>query len=201
MNYIVNYQHIFDMMVNHDIVKYGHFKLTSGLHSDKYINKDDVLAFPKLYTTIIKSMVDIAEDSFEYQYVTGPSIAGSIFAAMFAIKTNSPFAYPEKISSISTGQVMKFRRGFEYKITGKHVLIIEDIITTGGSVQKTINAVEECGAIVSGIISLWNRTGWTPDAKSIICKSLINIPVDSYTEEMCPLCKSGIVLTDPKNNG
>jgi len=75
-------------------------------------------------------------------------------------------------------------------------LLIEDIITTGNSVQKTIDSIEHNGGRLVGVIAIWNRSGWEPSNYRI--ESLINDPVDSWESDECPLCKEGVLLTDPK---
>ena len=95
---------------------------------------------------------------------------------------------------------MKFRRGYDKILKGKKVWIVEDIITTGRSIKRTINAVEKCRGTVVGISAIWNRGIWQPNNLAG-CQffSLINESVPSYWPDECPYCREGrILLTNPK---
>ncbi len=192
------------------VILKGHFKLTSGRHSNLYINKDRIFTKNYLFRECVDQIVDIISKEYktnQYDIITGPAIAGSTLAAPIAMFVKKDFVYPEKnirliYSSKTSGlfednKSMKFRRGYDKKIKNKKVIITEDIITTGGSVQQTIKAIEKCNGTVVGVISIWNRTNWKPMTSSI--HSLINDEIHSWLPDECPDCKNGIVLQDPKN--
>jgi len=172
------------------VILEGHFKLTSGRHSNKYVNKDaafsDSLLFGEIYHQLINASFD-----FTCDVMTGPAIAGAVLAAPIALFTRKTFVYPEKING-----EMVFRRGYDKVIEGQKVLIIEDIITTGSSVIKTIKAIEECGGFPAGVVAIWNRSGWTSEVCPTM--SLIEESVESWTPEECPLCYHDVPLQDPK---
>ena len=141
-----------------------------------------------------------------YDIITGPAIAGAILAAPIALKLNKIFVYPEKAvesrlaadpnGGVVETKVMKFQRGYDKRLKGSRVLIIEDIITTGGSVEKTITAVKKCGGKVVGISVIWNRGRIYFDG--LLNLSLINEFVPSYWPDRCPNCQAGEPLQDPK---
>ena len=192
-------------------IKFGHFKLTSGNHSDTYIQKDIIHHHPNAFLSICNIISGFAFD-FDYDVITGPAIAGAVIARVIAFQRHVPFVYPEKVidsdkinsfdndtllMTISNQDIptkMIFRRGHDKLINGKKVLLIEDIISTGGSVEETIKAIESNNGTVAGVIVLWNRSDWCK--RSI--KSVINKPVEFWTPEGCPLCKDGVPLMDPK---
>jgi orotate phosphoribosyltransferase len=187
-----------EMLNKHNIIKSGHFILTSGRHSDAYINKDSIYCNPNLFELLILEMSLIVKNLFYCDIITGPAIAGAVLAAPIANSLSKIFVYPEKTDEI----IMDFRRGYD-KILGNRigiarnqVVIVEDIITTGSSIEKTIEAIERYGARVSGIAAIWNRTGWKTDKCSTI--SLIDEPVESWDPDSCPLCVEGIPLENPK---
>jgi orotate phosphoribosyltransferase len=185
------------------VVKRGHFKLTSGKHSDLYINKDSIMYYPDLFKmVVIEFTAMIVQYTSDCEVVTGPAVAGAVLAAPVSILSSKHFVYPEKIEDEpfagdpSKWWKMVFRRGYDKGIQGKKLLIIEDIITTGGSVIKTIEAIISNGGYPNDVFCIWNRSGWT--YPGIEVSSLINKKVDSWWPEECPLCTQGIELQDPK---
>jgi len=182
-------------------IQHGHFALTSGRHSDQYINKDALFRSP-LFNSIIFQLADVCH-SFPINsttIITGPAVAGAILAAPVWFHlyrryhpTELGFVYSEKIN----GRLV-FHRGYDRHLQGKQVVIIEDIITTGGSVSSIATLITKYGGTVIGCACIWNRLGWNPFDFST--KALINEMVDSWTPEECPLCKNNIPLTSPKLN-
>jgi len=200
-----------------NVIKSGHFGLTSGRHSDTYIHKDDILTNHILFKKIAKQITTIADSYFNnFDFITGPATAGAILASGVSMVGGYDLVYPERtitevnvndytysdaeivgMRKIEVSSTMEFRRGYDRAIKGKRILIIEDIITTGSSVIKTQRAILNCDAKIAGIIVIWNRTDW----ESPLCnvESLINKSVDSWEPIECPLCKQGIPLQDPKS--
>jgi len=191
------------LLEKHGVVLSGHFKLTSGKHSNTYINKDSIYCKTDLFELVIRNMIfEIAMSFNGYEVITGPAIAGAILAAPIANTIGKTFVYPEKVEDQplhgdpSKWWKMEFRRGYDKVIKDKRVLIVEDIITTGSSVEKTIKAIQECDGIPIGVMAIWNRTGW----HKLSIKSLINEKVDSWWPQNngCPLCIEGVPLQDTK---
>jgi orotate phosphoribosyltransferase len=204
---------IFQLKKHHAIYE-GHFLLSSGRHSNLYINKDAIYCSPYLFSFVINEFVEIMKDfgedfgDIKYNIITGPAIAGAILAAPLAVRLNKIFIYPEKVAGsrfkgypikqIVKTDTMKFRRGYNKVLQDKKVVIIEDIITTGASVQKTIDAIRLCGGKCVAVLAIWNRTEWNP-LKGIKIISLINRTVESWSSLDCPLCKRWVPLIDPKD--
>lgn len=204
---------LISQLKKYGVIYDGHFLLSSGRHSDRYINKDALYAIPNLFAQVIDNFSDILFhfefddiDDIEYDVITGPAIAGAILAAPLAIRFNKIFVYPEKmteskfvgfpIKQVTKENIMKFRRGYNKIIQDKKVVIIEDIITTGASVQKTIDAIRLCGGECIAVLAIWNRSKWKPKGIEVI--SLVNELVESWSSIDCPLCKKSIPLMDPK---
>ena len=180
-----------------NVIKHGHFKLTSGRHSDTYINKNLITTDAVLFNVVMIKLMCKTLMFENYNIITGPATAGAVLAAALAITQNKAFIYPEKKIYDENGNFdMKFYRGYDKVMKRKRILLIEDIITTGNSVQKTIDSIEHNGGRLVGVIAIWNRSGWEPSNYKI--ESLINDPVDSWEPDECPLCKEGVLLTDPK---
>lgn len=190
-----------EKLKSYNIIKEGHFQLTSGYHSNYYINKDKIWHYPILYSNIIyefyKDIYNYLISSigaFEKNFViTGPAVSGSVWASLLAYKLSIPFAYCEKSESY-----MIYRRGFDHLLWNKKVIIIEDIITTGSSIQKTIDAIKRCNGNSILVFAIWNRDPNKKKIDDVPIKSLINEKVKSYSPEECPLCKKNIPLENPK---
>lgn len=185
-----------DLLKKYGVIKTGHFKLSSGKHSNQYINKDAIYSNPMLFDKVLEKMwYKISEYENTFDIITGPAIAGAILAAPISIMFDKIFVYPEKVKE-KFSENMIFRRGYDKILKGKRVWIVEDIVTTGGSIEKTINAVEKCNGSVVGISVIWNRgrryVGGFPTF------SLINEFVPSYWPDECPQCQAGEKLQDPK---
>ncbi len=184
------------------IVQSGHFKLRTGKHSNRYINKDLILTHPDLFSSII--------DGFRHRYYykvgnsftvkqienlvfTGPAVAGAIFGAALAYSLRTPFVYPEKVKISDEEGKMQFRRGFDTYLKDKIVIVIEDIVTTGASILKTIDAVDICGGTVIYTLSLLDRGSLL--SKVINYDSLIYQNLPAWNPDECPLCAEGIEMT------
>lgn len=125
----------------YDIVKAGHFLLTSGKHSGEYVNKDAIYCIPELFSFITSKIYSIILNKFhsdDFDVITGPAIAGAILAAPVALKLNKIFVYPEKAiyselakdpnDGVVDTKIMKFNRGYDKILKDKRVIIVEDII-------------------------------------------------------------------------
>ncbi len=167
----------------------GHFKLSSGLHSDTYLQCARITQYPDFTAEI---GVAIAEKFKPYRadVVVGPAVGGIILAYETgrALKVRSLFA--ERVDGI-----MQLRRGFSIS-PGQKILVIEDVITTGGSVKEVIEMVQNLDGIVTGVGSIIDRSGATVKFDCLF-KSLLTLEVDIYQPENCPLCRQQIPLLKP----
>lgn len=209
---------LYKSLVKSSVIMEGHWILQSGKHAKLYVNKDEIYSNPYLYKKTIGEMTDkIKFSGITFDIITGPAIAGICLASPIALSLNKMFVYPEKKYELEfeepamefeepdklnlncdiVSKEMEFRRGYDKKLQGKRIFITEDIITTGDSVEKTVRAIKQNGGIVVGVICIWNRSGWKlPNCTNL---SLINVPVESWTPENCPLCQnSRSPLRDPK---
>lgn len=185
-----------------DLVHSGHFKLRSGKHSNKYVNKDLILTKPSLLDSIIeefklevllKKRVTFTYKQNDNLIVTGPAVAGTIFGSLLAYSLRLPFVYPEKAKIDEVNWKMKFSRGFDTFLKNKFVILVEDVVTTGDSILKTIDAVNFCGGTVIYTISLWDRGS---NLKHILnYTSLIYQNIPSWEPDECPLCMNNIEMT------
>jgi len=186
----------------------GHFKLSSGNHSQFYLQSAKVLEDPKTAKLLAKALAEeIKKSGVEIDTVCAPALGGLIagFALATALDKRSIFA--ERVNG-----EMTIRRGFEIK-KGEKVLICEDIITTGGSALEAAKVVEEMGGEIVAFAALANRGFCHRENSNIDSKPNCKLPKDIpffaledftfeiYTPEECPMCKKGSEAIKPGSRG
>ena len=173
----------------------GHFLLSSGLHSQQYLQCARVLEAPQ---TSAKLCQTLAEDfkNDKITVVIGPAMGGVILAYELARALGARALFAER----ETGK-MRLRRGFALS-PQDNVLVTEDVITTGGSVKEVIELVKATGAGISAVCALVDRSQSKIDF-SVKCVALLKLDIKNFPSENCPLCKQQIKLTKPgsKNFG
>jgi orotate phosphoribosyltransferase len=182
-------QEILQILKDSNALLEGHFILTSGLHSPHYIEKFRILEQPKLTEQLCQ---DIAEN-FKNESVTvvvGPMTGGIILAYEVARQLGVKFFFSERIDG-----KMKFKRGFNLTNQDR-VLIVEDIVTTGGSILEVIDEVKKTGAQIVGLAYLVDRSNGKIKFP-IRTKPLLTLDVITFKPGECPLCKSGSVPIKP----
>lgn len=186
----------------------GHFKLSSGNHSQYYLQSAKVLEDPKTAKLLADALSDkIKANGIAIDTVCAPALGGLIagFALATALDKRSIFA--ERVNG-----EMQIRRGFEIT-PGEKVLICEDIITTGGSAMEAAKAIEALGGVVVGFAALANRGFCKRDGSTLERKANCALPSDKplfaladfdfemYAPENCPLCKDGSEAIKPGSRG
>ena len=186
----------------------GHFKLSSGNHSQYYLQSAKVLEDPKTAKLLADALADqIKANGIEIDTVCAPALGGLIagFALATALDKRSIFA--ERVNG-----EMQIRRGFEIK-AGEKVLVCEDIITTGGSAMEAAKAIEALGGIVVGFAALANRGFCKREGSTLERKTSCALPLgkplfaladfdfDMYAPDNCPLCKDGSEAIKPGSRG
>ncbi|MFH0763408.1 MAG: orotate phosphoribosyltransferase [Candidatus Omnitrophota bacterium] len=167
----------------------GHFKLSSGLHSGKYLQCALVLQHPEAAEALAKELVKkFAGEKIDV--VIGPALGGITIAyeAARAIGVRGIFAERQD-------GAMAIRRGFSIK-PGEKALVVEDVITTGGSTKEVVEAVKNAGGIAAGVGCIIDRSA-SPIDFGARFESLAKIKIDTFKEGDCPLCKSNIPITKP----
>lgn len=165
----------------------GHFLLTSGLHSSLYVEKFQVLQHPKYTEKLCSEMAKLFATE-KIDVVVGPVTGGIILAHEVGKCFNTRAIFTER----ENGK-MTLRRGFVIN-PGEKVLVVEDIVTTGGSVQEVIEVVREHGGIPVGLAMLVDRSGGKAKF-DIPAKALLTLEVPTYKPEDCPLCAQKIAYT------
>ena len=180
-------------------IRHGHFELSSGLHSGTYVQCALVLQYPRFAEKLGQALAALFSDA-RIDAVVSPAMGGLIIGQEVAR------ALPEQKDSLGGGTpalfverdasgMMTLRRGFSLA-HDQHVLVVEDVWTTGSSTQEAIRVVEEAGARVVAAGALIDRSGGKIDFE-VETQSLIQLPIASYEEEDCPLCREGSVAVKP----
>ncbi|HBT95433.1 MAG TPA: orotate phosphoribosyltransferase [Coriobacteriia bacterium] len=172
-----------------DAIRKGHFRLTSGRHSDTYIQCARVLEHPTLTMRLAAEAVARLPKDLEIDLVASPAVGGILFGFAVAAALDKPLIFSERVDG-----KMVFRRSFEVS-EGAKVLIVEDVVTTGGSVKDVSDLVEENGGSAVAVVSLIDR-GADP-LFSAPYYPLLQLITPSWEEADCDLCKQGVPIDSP----
>jgi orotate phosphoribosyltransferase len=167
----------------------GHFRLTSGLHSDVYLQSALVLQHPEDAAALGEALAASFRDD-RVQTVLAPAIGGILVAHEVARALGVRALFTER-----EGGVMRLRRGFSLG-PGERCVVVEDVITTGGSTREVVQCVEGHGGIVVGVGSLIDRSGGAA-AFSVRRVALATVSATTYPPEDCPLCRAGSQAVKP----
>jgi len=170
-------------------IKEGHFLLASGLHSPVYWEKFRILQYPHLTEKLCRLIAQHFKEQ-KIEVVAGPTTGGIILAFETARQLGVRSIFAEK-----EGGVRVFRRDFEIA-PGEHVLVVDDILTTGSSLRETISAVNKLGGIIIGIGVLVDRSEKNLDF-NLPLFSCLRVPTIVYSPQECPLCAARIPLIKP----
>lgn len=182
-------EQVLEIFARTGVLLEGHFRLTSGLHAAKYLQCAQLLQYPHEAGPLCEQLASYFKDAGA-TVVAGPATGGIILAYEVAKALGVKNIFGERENG-----VMTFRRGFKLEPTDK-VLVLEDVVTTGGSVKELIACVKEAGAEVVGVASLVNRSGGRVDF-GVPFKSLVNLDITTYQPEECPMCKEGSMAYKP----
>ena len=171
----------------------GHFLLSSGLHSERYLQSALVLQQPDLASKLCAALAEHFKD-MQIEVVIAPALGGVFVSHETARALGVRALFAERVNG-----ELQLRRGFAIK-PGERVLVVEDVITTGKSTKETMEVVKQAGGVVVAAGSLVDRSNGKADL-GVPYKSLVTLAVPSYTPEACPLCKSGSVPVKPGSRG
>jgi orotate phosphoribosyltransferase len=171
----------------------GHFLLSSGLHSEQYLQSALVLQQPDIATRLCAALAEHFK-SANIEAVIAPALGGVFVSHETARALGVRALFAERVHGELT-----LRRGFTIK-PGERVLVVEDVITTGKSTKETIEVVKKAGGTVIAAASLVDRSGGKAEL-GVPYKSLVTLNVPTYTPEACPLCKAGSTAIKPGSRG
>jgi len=186
----MNHKELMDYLVKTEAMLKGHFLLSSGLHSDTYIQCAQLLKDPKIAEIFCAALAElfVAEKP---ELVVGPALGGVIVAYETARQLGVPGIFAERENGI-----MKLRRGFTVE-RGQKVLITEDVITTGGSSEEVVKLLSELGAEVIGVGSIIDRSAGQNIKLSVPFRSLLKLEIKAFEPDECPLCAEGSKAIKP----
>ncbi len=167
----------------------GHFILSSGLHSPKYLQCALALRGPADALEIGRQIANSYRDS-DIETVASPAIGGLIIGFATAAALGVPFIWTER----QNGE-MTLRRGFSLR-EGEKILVVEDVITTGGSTRECIAALNANGGDVIAAASIIDRSNGEADV-GVPRISFVSLDIPSYTTDDCPMCGQGIPAVKP----
>lgn len=160
----------------------GHFLLSSGRHSDTYVEKARVLEDPS-------ATMQVAEEMASWfpgvEAVLAPAVGAVPLGFAVALASGARSLYAER-----EGDAMQLRRGFVLR-PGERVLVVEDVITTGGSAAEVASLVSASGASLLGVAAMVDRSG-TP--RGFPLRALVRLEAVSWASEECPLCQGGVPM-------
>jgi orotate phosphoribosyltransferase len=182
------------------IISGSHFVYSSGRHSSVYINKDALYLHTQAIATLCQMMAR-PFNANQIDVVVGPVLGGIVLSQWVAHFLNANRSSGETLAIYAEkeedGPDKKFllRRGYDKYIAGKNVLVVEDVLTTGGSARSVIELVRKHGGNVVGLSALCNRGGvQSQDVGDVAIHSLITVTLETFTETACPFCQQHIPI-------
>jgi orotate phosphoribosyltransferase len=167
----------------------GHFRLSSGLHSDHYVQCALLLKDPRHAKSIGEELASRLR-SMGASKVVAPALGGVIIGYTVAEALGVPFVFTERKEG-----AMTLRRGFRLT-EGEKVVIVEDVVTTGKSTRETAAVIAGHGGLVAGYASILNRSG-RPNPFDDPYEFLLALNFETWSEDACPLCAKGVALDAP----
>lgn len=186
---MITKERVLEILKEADVLQEGHFLLTSGRHSDKYLQCAKIFQHTKYSEELCRALAEkFAGKGVEL--VIGPAIG----AIQMSYEVSRHLGVKNIFAERENGK-MTLRRNFTIE-PGQKVLVVEDVVTTGGSVREVIDIVREHGGEVVGLGVVVDRTGGKIDF-GVPLESVISMEVVSYEADECPLCKKGLPLVKP----
>lgn len=170
----------------------GHFQLTSGLHSNQYFQCAKVLQYPG-HCEALCGVIAAATRQWDIQVVIAPALGGIVVGQEVGRQLRVRTLFAERKDG-----AMQLRRGFEIH-PGERVLVCEDVVTTGGSVNEVIGIVRQLGGVPVGVACIVDRSGGTvrfPDTREPLT-AVLTMQAVTYNPTSCPLCAAGTPAVKP----
>ena len=189
----MNPSEIREVLERRGAVMKGHFELSSGRHSNVFVQKFRVLEQPRLAQRFGESLAELFGKEFDV--VAAPAVGAVVLGFTTALAADARSVFAERVDG-----KLSLRRGFEIS-PRERVLVVEDIVTTGGSAKEVVELVKSAGGQVVGVGALLDRADASraPDETALGAplKALVRLEVESWDPSECPLCASNEPLVDP----
>ncbi|MBI2100622.1 MAG: phosphoribosyltransferase [Candidatus Vogelbacteria bacterium] len=208
----MNEQEVLDILARVGAVITGsHIVYTSGRHGTAYVNKDAIYPHTAETSRLCRALADRFANDSRVEVVIAPAIGGVILSQWTAHHL-SELTGQEVLAIYAEywrepADVFVIKRGYDKIITGKNVLVVEDVLTTGSSAKKVIEATRAVGGNVIGLGALVNRGGITAAAIGLETgrlEALVNLPLDSWDEKECSRtgpCSRGVPINTDVGKG
>lgn len=176
------------------IISDSHIVLTSGRHSDFYVNKDVLYAYPQEVSKVCKLMAKQFVDR-DIDVVVGPALGAIILSQWTAYHLSE--MKQKTINGVFTDKTADnqqvFKRGYDKLVTNKNVLVVEDLTTTGGSVRKSVDTIKQAGGNVVAVSIIGNRRPDRVTSETVGAElfALATLTTKDYEEQECIWCKEG----------
>lgn len=167
----------------------GHFRLNSGRHSDRYLEKFNLLQWPRYTQLVCAKMADAAR-ALSPRTIAGPTTGGVILAYEVGRQLDLRGIFAERDAEGGRS----FQRDFHLQ-PGERVYVVDDVMTSGESVFDTIGAVEKAGGTVVGVAVMVDRSGGRVDFGATPFFAATEVQMATWAAEECPLCRDGVPLT------
>lgn len=181
----------------------GHFVFVSGLHADTYVNKNAMYPYTRAMSELCKGVAEMYKGQ-NIDAVVGPATGGIILSQWVAYHL-SELEGREVYSTYADkdGDNFVIRRGYDELIRGKNILVMEDLVTTGGSLKKVVEAARAAGATVAAAVAVCNRGEVTKEmaGNPPVFQSLLTVHLDQWPAESCDLCKRNIPINTEVGHG
>jgi orotate phosphoribosyltransferase len=186
----VNPAEVLEVLERRRAVLRGHFRLSSGRHSDVFVQKFRVFEHPRLTQALGEAIAERFEHDFEA--VAAPAVGAIVLGFATALAADARMVFAERVDDD-----LEFRRGFQLA-SRERVLVVEDVITTGGSAREVVDLVRSTGASPIGVGALLDRGD--PARRidyGVPLASLLKLETSSWDQAECPLCADKVRLEDP----
>ena len=187
---MLSQERVLEILKEAGVLLEGHFLLTSGRHSNKYLQCAKIFQNAKYSEELCEDLAKLYKDS-GVDVVIGPAIGAILISYEVSRHLGTPNIFAERDGD----GAMTLRRSFEIT-KGQKVLVVEDVVTTGGSVREVIALVKEVGGEVVGVGSIVDRTGGKVDF-GVPYKAVLSVNVESFEPDKCPICANGIPVVKP----
>jgi orotate phosphoribosyltransferase len=185
-------ERILALFKDSDALLQGHFKLTSGKHSEWYFEKIRLIENPDALEKIIDLLVEkIRREKKEFEYIISPAYGAIAIGFLAALKLGKKFAFTQRVE-----EKMSFRSGFT-GLDGSRAVVVEDILTTGGSLNEVVECLKQRAIQLAGIYVLVDRTAGEVLIEGRPVGSLLAMKIQAFEPDACPLCKQGVPLIKP----
>lgn len=180
---------VFGLLRRHGAVQEGHFLLSSGMHSSHYVQCALLLQYPDVTARVCAALAEpFRQDRVDA--VVGPAVGAVVLAYETARQLGARGLWAER----SEGK-LTLRRSFSLS-AGERVLVVEDVVTTGGSAKEVAALAERAGAVVVGVAAIVDRSAGGHGLRWRF-EPLARLDVDAYLPPLCPLCREGLPLVKP----